>query len=585
MVVRAWRGGIFVSLLCLFSVATAYAQGECASLLRKAVDAIENNCAELGRNNACYGYNLVEAGFLEEQPDDFFALPSDRSPLADLSVIRTASLDLENDQWGIAIMSVQANIPNSLPGQSVTFVLLGDTELENAVEPEESFVPAEPISVTITENARVRSGPGTNFNIIGIAEAGTTLETDARSDDGQWLRVAFENRPLWMSLSLVQADTALDTLPAFNGTQRSPMQAFYLRNGIGAADCEEADNALVVQGPKNINIDLTVNGANLSIGSTVVLTAVGDELVVTVIDGEVTIDENQDGEIEQTLVTGQQSTVCLGAPQDLGIDGESNDKVVSCAFSDPIDIPFEELGEDFCNLEGIPLNVLSYPVNLLCEGESREEYLQDVLPRSSNPTNQQQTTQQRGNCAGLALISPLGSIPIGQTTFSWSPAASVDQYFVNFYGVDGANTYSTQVGSDINSISVDTMSIPQGDRLQWEVLGAKSGQIICNTGRSTLLNRADVVISAPVEGFGGDWSCTANSLTLPWSWKNAPSGSTVTLYWQLDGTNQAQGSGTGESGSGVQNHTGNLSTISGFLRAEPSGFIFTLRTLTNCGDY
>lgn len=595
---RLRRASIAMGLVGFFSVAIITAQGECAALLTRAVAALEDNCAALSRNTACYGYNLVEAGFTQAQPDDFFTLPADRASLADLSVIRTSSLDLTNDQWGVALLSVQANIPNSLPGQSVTFILLGDTELENAVTPEETFTAADPITVKITQNARVRSGPGANFNIIGIAEADTQLDADALSSDAEWLRVAFKNRPMWISRMLVQPDEALSALPQVDGTQRSTMQAFYLRNGIGASDCVEAENSLIVQGPKNITIDLTVNGANLTIGSTVVLNAVDDELVVTVIDGTVTIDEDQDGVVEQTVRTGQQSRVCLGSPQNLGIDGESNDREVSCAFSAPIDIPFEELGAQYCNLEGVPADVLAYPIDLLCAGESRETYLAEVLPPTpvAAPVQPIQpdstTTGGTGDCSGLALIAPLGAVPLGQTTFSWSPAASVEQYFVNFYGVDGANTYGAQVDSTVTSISVDTTTVPQGDRLQWEVLGVTGGQVVCNTGRTAILQRDEPVVVVPPpanneEGaapvFTGSWSCSNTNVVVPWSWMNAPAGSTIHLHWTLNGITQIA-IRTGASGSANAVHTGNSSTISGYLEVNPGGLIYSLPTLTNCGN-
>src|SRR5690606_5248983 len=118
----------------------------CPVLVQQALEDVGNNCDSLERNNACYGYNQVEAAFFDEQPEAFFSTPSDRAALSILQTIQTAPLSTEESLWGIATLNVQANVPGSLPGQAVVFMLLGDVEIENAVTPEDAFVPVEPVS-------------------------------------------------------------------------------------------------------------------------------------------------------------------------------------------------------------------------------------------------------------------------------------------------------------------------------------------------------------------------------------------------------------------------------------------------------
>jgi hypothetical protein len=76
----------------------------------------------------------------------FSASLADRTALIDLETIRTTPLNLALDRWGIAVMNVQANVPNTLPGQAVTFLLLGDAQVENRVVPEEAHIPPDPVS-------------------------------------------------------------------------------------------------------------------------------------------------------------------------------------------------------------------------------------------------------------------------------------------------------------------------------------------------------------------------------------------------------------------------------------------------------
>ena len=141
---------------------TAITDATCPALVQQALEDVGNNCDALDRNNACYGFNRVDAAFAQEQPEDFFSTPADRAVLNSLASIQTAPLDSDLELWGIATMNVQANVPGSLPGQAVVFMLLGDVAVENAVPPEEAFTPAEPINVTALVNANLRSGPGTN---------------------------------------------------------------------------------------------------------------------------------------------------------------------------------------------------------------------------------------------------------------------------------------------------------------------------------------------------------------------------------------------------------------------------------------
>ncbi|MEP7293098.1 MAG: hypothetical protein ABI835_15050, partial [Chloroflexota bacterium] len=114
---------------------TAQDTATCPSVIQAALDEVGNNCGGLDRNSACYGYESVLASFSQPKPEDYFNQPSDRAGLIDLQGISTAPLDEQLNQWGIALMSVQANLPDTLPGQSVVFMVLGGTQVENAVAP------------------------------------------------------------------------------------------------------------------------------------------------------------------------------------------------------------------------------------------------------------------------------------------------------------------------------------------------------------------------------------------------------------------------------------------------------------------
>ena len=271
-----------VLLLVLLSVsmipAVVSAQSiTCPDLVNEALAALDDNCDDLSSNSACYGYDLVRASFNQTVADNFFTLPSDKSELALLESIRTTALDLDRGRWGITVLSARANIPNTLPGQSVMFLLLGDTRIENRVDPEDVQQAAEPVNVTIQAGQRIniRSGPGTNHNVIITASPGETAQVDGQNEAGDWLRITIGETVGWVSRSLVGgADAAvLDALPALSDERFTPMQAFYFSTGIGMATCNDAPDLLVIQGPQNLQVSLNVNGAQIAIGSTVVLSS------------------------------------------------------------------------------------------------------------------------------------------------------------------------------------------------------------------------------------------------------------------------------------------------------------------------
>lgn len=360
---------VSISVCILTSFSLSFAQGTCPQIVEQALTSLGDNCEALRRNTACYGYNLVSAEFSEAVEDDFFSHPADTSGLDILESITTAEMNTDLSQWGVAVMNLQANIPNSIPGQAVKFVLLGDVEVESVIEPETTFKNADSIDVVVDSDANIHSGPSQNFNVIGSALADETLGIDGQSADGNWYRTIVNNRVGWIFGELLVEDDMLTDLPILDGQQRSLMQAFYLRTGIGTPACEEApSDTLVVQGPKNIEIDLTVNGADIQIGSTIAMRILppGNIIEFTVIDGQLTVIGGGANGEDLIVQANYRTTACLSEPDDLGVDGDNNDRLIDCEFTTPEFVPDPDLGQAFCILEDVPTGLLNYSIDLDC---------------------------------------------------------------------------------------------------------------------------------------------------------------------------------------------------------------------------
>ncbi len=355
----------------------------CPTIIEDALSAVGDNCGGLDRNSACYGNNLVQATFTEALTTDFFSRPADRSPISSISTISTTPLETALGEWGIALLSVQANLPDTLPGQNVVFMLLGETELENAVDPQDTYIPGAIIDVTTSMGVDLRYQPDLNADIVGNIPGGTTISADAITADGQWLRVTVGENFGWILTAMVTTSADVATLGVYGPNTRTPMQAFYFRNNINGTDCTKAPDALVVQGPQNLAIDINIAGADIRMGSTALFRIipidsvllgilrqlygediqVGSLLQVIAIDGHVYI--NPDTPDEQLIEPGWTTTRCLSLPENLGLDGQSNDGEVfaGCPWGETRELTPEEL-ELFRALDGFGDGILNYTLEI-----------------------------------------------------------------------------------------------------------------------------------------------------------------------------------------------------------------------------
>ncbi len=268
-----------VAVLVLFASQPLLSQDDqaCTDLVERTLVEIGSNCDGLGRNSACYGFNRVDVTFTDVQPVDFFSQPSDRGNLSVFANIRSAPLNTACEQWGAATLKVQAaNIPDTIPGQSIIFILLGDSETQNAVPPEEAFLSADPpVRFRTANRTNLRSGSSLLANVITTVAPSRLLLTEAISPDAEWLRVVYDEQATWINRAVLNASVVLeeqfDALPVLEEDSRAPMQSFYLRTGIGRTPCGEAPDLLVTQGPENFEVNISANGADINISSTVVL--------------------------------------------------------------------------------------------------------------------------------------------------------------------------------------------------------------------------------------------------------------------------------------------------------------------------
>lgn len=110
----------------------------CPAIVQTALDNVDRLCSETQRNIACYGNLLIDATPRSDVLNFNFDQPGDIVEVVQVESLRLTNMDVVNETWGIAVLKLQANLPNTLPGQNVTFLMFGDVEVTNAIDPEDT---------------------------------------------------------------------------------------------------------------------------------------------------------------------------------------------------------------------------------------------------------------------------------------------------------------------------------------------------------------------------------------------------------------------------------------------------------------
>lgn len=101
----------------------------CPSTIQEALESVGDICQPTNSNEVCYG-NVELTAYTETDTElNDFDSPGDIADL--ISVERlTLGVDIASGEWGAALMRVQANLPDSLPGQNITLLLFGEAQLD-----------------------------------------------------------------------------------------------------------------------------------------------------------------------------------------------------------------------------------------------------------------------------------------------------------------------------------------------------------------------------------------------------------------------------------------------------------------------
>jgi hypothetical protein len=223
------------AVLCVgFSLAQA---NTCPAIVEAALNAVDEFCQGTGRNQACYGNIALTATPREGVSEFRFERVGDIANVSDIRSIQLQGMEEAEGVWGVALLRLQANLPDTFPGQGVTFLLFGDVAIEDVSEegqnPMQAFIlqsglgdapcreaPASGLIVQTPEGAGqvavtvngvdismgstvlFRSQPGTEFTVSTL-EGAAVMVIDSVAypvPEGSWLRA-----PLGEDFSIQEA--------------------------------------------------------------------------------------------------------------------------------------------------------------------------------------------------------------------------------------------------------------------------------------------------------------------------------------------------------------------------------------------
>lgn len=459
------------------------AQTECSALITTGFSTLETSCSGVGGSSACFGQS-AEATFADEADSAQFESPGDVVSLDQIQSIRTHGLDIESEEWGLALMNVPANVPLASSERGLVYMLMGDVEVENIVSFETAFTPVEPVTVTSLVGANIRSSPNTDARVVDNAPAGRELLADALSADQAWLRVLVDDSAAWISRQVIAVtDGDISTLPVISANTRSLMQSFILRTATDAHDCADIPpSMLIVQSPENLSANFTVNGVDLRLSSTVALQVLpGNVLQLITLDG---------GAYSGPVSVPAGLTMFM----QLSEDGLSS----AGPWRDQRAINDEERAY-LLALEDFTSDTWHYVVNIPTQEEVASLLAQ---LRGAGGTGASGPAAGLVNCTNFRPTSPRDGLAFGPTTFFWDGAPGATHYRLQIVNASGNTVRTVEVPGQNTTLTTDTgpSGIGEGASFSWYVEALVDGQLACASPQVTLARSSGVV---PAGGAGG----------------------------------------------------------------------------------
>jgi len=296
---------------------------KCSQVIPQAVKNLSASCHDLSPDQVCYGNKSLTVQFLDSATATVTPAPfqqvGDVAAISSLKSITTAPLNLKTGEWGLAVLKMKASVPGTTTGQAVTFVLYGDTTVTGLSAPDPNIPTPTPYTCSgVTNRATyLRTQPDPNAQKVVLVPANATINATGRLFQNTWITADYQGQSGWLlmgnNIKLSCDVNSLNGAGADTPALLSGSGAFYFTTGVSAqAECQDVPSAgLLIQSesPGGQKVMFRANGADITIGSTVLLTANrNDKMTMYVYEGQGWM--RSDG-MEQTSKSGQKMSVPL----------------------------------------------------------------------------------------------------------------------------------------------------------------------------------------------------------------------------------------------------------------------------------
>ncbi len=523
------RFALILPLLLVFALLSADAQeAVCNEIVAGALLDLSEHCADLERNSLCYGHAHVDASFAGDSASTDFDAPGARAPLAQLKSLGTSALDVERGHWGLAIMNLQANLPQSRPGAGLIMLLAGDATLDHEIDLSQIDEIREPLS-TVALEPTTRFAQAANIaEELGQLQKDDIALVDARTSGGEWLRLVNAGALSWVERDHLAPLQAMESLPVVDVADPFAMKAFSFSSAREIADCDAAQPVLAIQTPGASSANLTVNGVDIHVRSLVSFQQVHrNALSMTVHRGAVTtafgntvlagntvvgiLASSESGKTaildwsgalpvsDAELARGQRLQEALnGLARANGwaehdTEMSLGDLIHVVAGGDTLFALARRYDVSVADIvavnDGLSPSRLSVGTELLIPNPgSGFGGLASAKPQEPSAPIAAAPKTAPPDCSGLRLTSPLEIAPGGMSPYYWDGIAAATGYQVNVYDHGtGSLLGSFHSSADQTSISFSAGQLGVGGALQWEVIALAEGQPICSTDESAPL--------------------------------------------------------------------------------------------------
>jgi len=296
----------------------------CPLIVEEAFIATGLQCEELGVNQICYGFGIIET----ETPEGVeltFANGGDIISISDVNSINLRSTRTEANAWAVAWLTPAMPSTSGDPIET-TVVAFGDLTLtENTTQP--TSVQSSIGTVRAGGGLNVRREPGASGTLVWQLTPNEQVVAIGLSEDEQWVRIIIPNEFQgvgWVYAPYLDVEGGAERLP--RATQTSPvpeiqrsvatgaLQEFTLRTRLTDDACNDTpDSGLLMQSPSGVvrSTEFIVNGITVRFSGTIFLQAIPNGgLTMNVMEGDGSISANDSS---QDIAAGQQSTVPIDA--------------------------------------------------------------------------------------------------------------------------------------------------------------------------------------------------------------------------------------------------------------------------------